>query len=422
MAAWPVDLFIGLGSAPVGTLAWDSAPATPAWDSATDLWDEIPATARIDATCDFQGLEIRSGSPTPEGRMESAEVNLTLANALGQWSQYDASGTLISFGPGTPVDIWVQFRADGSLWWLFSGRAAAWRENVAAGTVEVQAFDALAGLNIDQGEWDPGTYADTVTQRLVKILDRISSTAPRRFDTGRVTLHSYLTTATPLEEIQNVAASDGGIFFADADGTLVYRARDWVGGRTDQTAVRIFSDNVCDDTIATVWDPELATDDDLMANVVTLTSLADVKVTATDADSVSRYGALSLPGRPPDQWITQAHGQELADLIVARRADGYLRIDTFTLYLHDPRQPLLWSYGIDLRLGDLIRFPHDQPTYFGPARIDLNLIVHSIVHEITPTSWVTTFGTTRALGNNVIYSWDDPTVSWDSAPAASWGP
>jgi hypothetical protein len=275
--------------------------------------------------------------------------------------------------------------------------------------VEVEAFDRFADLARPIGTWSPGTRGQLPHERLATILTNTAPTVARRLDVGQVTLHAFDTTASPLEEAQAVAQSDGGYVVVDADGTILYRNRAWTGGRADQTEIRKFSDNVCG-TRSMVWDARLATDDDVKATDVTLTNVEDVAARSTVPGRLFAYT------RKGDQWMLATEGQTLADAMIRRRSQSYLRVDGFTMHLLDPQQNL-WRAGLDLRMGDLVRFLHDQATPTGTARLDLNLVVQAITHRITPEVWELDVSTTRAVGNNIIYRWDGPGMAWDRAPA-----
>lgn len=300
------------------------------------------------------------------------------------------------------------------LYWLFSGTITAWRERQ-DGTVDAEAFDAFSILNEAVAEWDPGVFGDTPAQRLGAICAAHAYPGPTRFATGAVTLHSYLSTASPLEEMQHVALSDGGVVMVDADGTLVYVDRQWVTGRADQVDVPTFSDNNCDAPLH-VWDAEQTTDDTTIVNRVTLTSLADVTVTAANVASADLYGPQSIV-RSGDQWVDADDGQALADYLVIRRGDAYLRLEPFVLHLADPNQPGLWPAGIDRRIGDVVTWVHDQPTTTGTALVVIDVVVQSIAHEITPESWVTTIGTTRTVGTTVAPRYDRTPFQYDQVDA-----
>src|SRR6185369_13979656 len=107
-------------------------------------------------------------------------------------------GRLVYFAPGRNVQIWA--RHGGADWWLFSGEVTRWDEHPDA-TVEIEAFDAFSNLNQPVGEWNPGTYGQQPGARLTAICALFTYPGPTRFATGDVTLHSWLTTASPLEEL-----------------------------------------------------------------------------------------------------------------------------------------------------------------------------------------------------------------------------
>lgn len=397
LPGWKADLWIAIERVPVATAHWDDFVTK--WDSGAK-WSQQTAAEFVDATCDWQGLEIETGSDDPD-RQDAGHLMLSLANAEGQWSQYDAWGRLIAYEPGSTIAVWATI-ATTEPWWLFYGAVAAWREQ--GDVVEVEAFDHSSDLNQSIGEWEPGTYGQLPQQRMADILDLVGSTAPRRLDVGQNTLHAYTSTSTPLEELQAGAGSDGGIFGVDADGTLTYRNRAWPGGRTDQSVIRKFSDNVCTvDHI--VWEAELTTDDEVLVDVVELANVEGVTVTAQSAGAGPKRHPYARSG---DQWITAAEGQALAEYLIARQATSYVRVESFDLHLIDPLQNL-WREGIDLRLGDLLRFIHDQPN---GARTDLTHVVQRLRHALTPETWIVSVGTTRAVGNVVTYRWDTA-AQWD---------
>lgn len=419
---WPADLTIAIEQVAVESYSWDDMVTL--WDDPENdyLWDHSPNLLSdfVDATCDVQGLTLDIGTPDPQGKFEAGQLTLTLKNESGEWSQYDSFGRLVNYPIGRRLCVWAEL--DGEDWWLFSGYITAWRELVTS-QVEVEAFDAFTRLNAQIGKWTPGSAGQRPRDRLEAICALISYTAPRRFDLGDVTLRSVETERSVLEEMQQIALSDGGALVVDADGTLLYRNRAWPTGRTDQTAIPAFSSNECGAGHHLVWEAVLTTDDEAMVNLAVLANTAEppLTVSARNEDSISLYGELTLPEQHlEDQWTTTAEGQALADFIVQRRGDAYLRLESFQLYLHDPQQDL-WRAGIDLRIGDILEFLHSQPAVGGTALLDLYLIVASIRHEILPDSWLMTVGTTRSVGNRVAERWDQTSYVWDDLdPRSVW--
>ena len=397
----PHRLHIAIERVVVDQYVWDDFTAT--WDDPGDrfVWHHpVGVTGdRVDATCWFEGLDIVYPESDAESVFPAASLALTLDNHTGIWSAYDEYGRLVDYLPGRRLEVWAD--DGGEPWWLFSGEITSWAET-AGGMVDVEAFSTFSRLQQQIGTWTPGSPGQYPAARLQSICDLIGYTGPRRFDLGDVTLLAPPTERTPLEEMQQVAISDGGVLATDADGTLLYRDRAWTGGRADQTSIPIVSDNVCT-ADAVLWDLELVTDDLFMVNLAVLTNAAEppVTVTATNPDSETVYGRMTLPDpRDDDLWTTALEGQRLADYLTTRRADARLRVGQISAYLHDPRQDL-WRLGLDRAAGDILEVLHEQPAAGGTALLDVYVVLSGIEHHITPSSWVTTWATTRTISNRV---------------------
>lgn len=417
---WPGVLHIAVERMPVPVNVWDDFTARYDDPEGDYTWDDrtLWPYARQDLFCRFHGLTIETGSPE-EGAFDAGHVDATFDNRDGALSIYDAQGRLVDWQIGAAFDVWVDYA--GTSWWLFSGRVTAWRERV-DGMLEVEAFDAFSDMNYPVQDWTPGNHGDTPSARLTKITNQFGFNVGRRFDVGNVNLYNYLTDATPLEEMQSVAISDGGILGVDADGTLVYRGRDWVGGRHDQTTRHRFSDNYCDDpAVLQVWDAEMTTDDETLINVAWFKNVADVEVFVENVTSIDNHGSIRRTlEHTDDQWIGAAQGNELAAWYVFRHDDAYLRLERFVVYVADPRQNY-WPFVTDLRLGDVVEWMHEQVTTTGPRLIHLDFVVSSIVHDITPELWVTSVATTKATGSHYLARWDMTDYVWDDDdPAADW--
>ena len=413
---FPAILHIGVERQPEAVYVYDDHTAF--YDQPGYVYDELGDPwpyERVDLFCQFHGLHIESGAPDAEGNFAAGLLEMTLDNRDGALSQYDAFGRLVDYGPGSAIDVWCEL--DGADWWLFSGHVTAWRER-SDDTVEVEAFDAFDTLNRQVPPWDPGVYGDTPAARLTAILAEHGYTTPTRLDPGHVTLHSYQTMFTPLDEMRDVAESDGGALHVDADGTLVYRDRGWITGRPDQTDIPTFTDNYCPSPVV-AWDVDMTTDDDVMVNDVTLTNVAAVTVHHDNAASVTKLGRLSLPTqRFRDQWITVEDGAGLAAYLVNRRSNAYLRVQSFALYLHDQSHDL-WRIGIDRRLGDIVTWLHEQQTPTAAGLIIVDLAVQQIVHDITPDTWVTTVATTRTINARIAARYDETVYDYDQADPAN---
>jgi len=383
IARWPVrPVFAVERSLPWSY--WDSGPRVGTWDDPGTIWDG----GWRDATCSWTGAEIDSGEPDDNGNYPAARVVLQLDNADGSWSTLNTDGTPSDFGPGRRLQIWAHNAAGD--WWLFAGRIARYDQR-ADDTVEIEAFDALSDLAQTIGTYTPGVAGDKAGARLAAILAAAGEAPPTRFAVGLVSLTRQETELAPLEEMQTVCASDGGVMFADADGTLVSFDRTWLSGRTDQAAVPVAAFNVCSAPVH-VWDPVMSTNDAGLADRVILENVAKLRAVAGTA---SGYTLSNTDG----QWTTQAEGDNLAVFLLAQQSPRRVALDMFDLYLLDPNQPDLWR-AVDWRRLDRIRYLHDQKTVgAGLRRVDITPLIDTIVHTITPDNWTMTVATARAVAS-----------------------
>lgn len=422
MGQWPAELYLAIEGVEYTAPVWDASPPEE-WDDATDAptWDELggEVSEYVDAICWLHGLTINTGEPDWSTRYTAASLTATLDNRDGTWSRYGPTGALRFFPPGRKVHAWAVL--DGAPWWLFSGSIATWQE--VGDMVELEAFDAFTSLNARLNEWHVGAAGDTPKARMEAILAMVGWAGHTfKVDVGDITLVDHPTDNSPLEELQLIAESDAGVVLIDADGAFAFGDRRWIRGRDDQPRPpRVLSGNVCgEDVDAVLWELVLRTDDQHLANLVTLTNADTVPLTVTARNTFSegQYGTFTLPeNRRDDLWQTAVQGQAVAEYLVDLRDEPTARISSASLYLHDPRHDL-WRLGIDLRRGDMVRFVHDTPAPGDTTRrLDLDLIVSAIRHDITPDGWVVTIGTTPTVGSRYVGNWDETPFTWDHADA-----
>jgi hypothetical protein len=409
LADWPVRPVFALEQTLVPPYVWDDGTV---WDAAGKVWDAatvLPAWS--DATCDFTGCEIEYDPPDDRNNFPAGRCVLQLDNRSGRWARYNIDGTPSDFGPGRQLWIWA--RSTTAQWWLFAGRIARYDER-ADNTIEIEAFDYFSDLAQPIGTFTPGAAGDLPGARNTAIITAAQATLVRnRFAGGLVHLTAQATDAAPLEEIQTVTASDGGVVFGDADGTVVTTDRLWRVGRTDQTAIPVISTNVCSAPIV-LWDPIISTTDSQLAGTAVLENIAKLKATATNANAVGR----NIYSEADQQWTTQAEGDALAAWIVAQQWQARLQLESADIYLTDPAHPA-YVAAVDWRRLDRIRLLHDARTPQGVARVDVDVILVAVTDSITPDTWVRTIGTSRAVAYYGQNYWDQTTLRWDD-PGAVW--
>jgi hypothetical protein len=414
--AWPVELRIGIEQAAQTPYVWDDGNVWDDPDPDALVWDaaELPAVW-VDAVCDFAALVVDHGAPDDLGLYPAVEMTLSLVNTTGRWSTWTTSGRLTDFPIGTRVAVWTVDPAAGDRW-LFAGNTASWLQT--ADTVTVTAFDAFSSLALDWGaEWTPGTLNDYPLDRLEAIAATAGHAGIVRGDRGDLRLAAPVEDpgTSPLEAMQRAALSDAGIVAGDVDGQVVYADRRWRNGRADQPRVWTFTDNACDAAALVVWDPETGADDAGLVTQVTLTNVDDLVATASAPGPVP----LRLTHPTPDLWQTQGDGNELAAwLLTHQSTDGY-RVASFVAHLDDPNQSDLWPALLDVRRGDLFGWVTET---LG-ARLDVDVVVAGVRHDIAPGDWQTTVYGTRAVRTRTAILWDQTIYVWDDPnPDATWRP
>lgn len=415
----PAVLTVALERLPQAAYTWDDPDEAVVWDAPDDayVWDApFVGGGFTDVVCDVQAVQVDAAEPDELGLVGPTVLTVSLANPDGRYTVWTADGRLAYWAPGRRACVWATI--DGEAFWLFSGRVASWTE-AADGSVVVEAFDGLAALADPLGgEWTAGTDGDVPLERIGAIAALAGYTDPIVGPPGDVALTvPEPDDAAPLDAIQRVAMSDGGLFGGDADGRLVYRDRTWRTGRADQVTIPVVSDNVCTVPVV-VWDLELAADDDGLFNDVALVNVAGLTARATLADEPGAWftgPGYRLTHPDPDLWTGQAEGDDLAEYLLAMTSTPAMAPRAFTLHLTDPTQDL-WRVGIDLRRGDRLELLHAFTDAGGdPAELDVVTIAAAVDHVIIPdtASWTVTVVGTRTVDWRTIERWDETAYTWD---------
>lgn len=412
LAGWPVRPVLAIaGRRPV--LAYDTPGLEydmPGADGLDNEYDEDLVPGFVDATCTWFGLDTSAGEPDDHGNIAAGSLVAQLDNKSGAWSQWNVDGTPSAYGPGGEVLLWAHDASGDD--WIFAGVVARWDER-GDDTVELEAFDPFSDLAGPIGTYQPGAAGDLPGARIQSILNAAGRGGiRRRLEAGAVTLTAQSTTAAPLEEAQVVAGSDGGVLYTDADGTVVYTGRTWRNGRSDQTVVPVISGNVCTAELV-VWDPVISTNDTGLADTVVLENVAKLR-------AQSPAGALGrLVYTDSGQWTTQLEGDALATQLASMQTRARLSLDSFDVYVLDPRQPAA-AAATAWRLFDVVRFVHDAKVAGGVQRVDVALLLVSLAHAITPDGWTITAQTSRVTTFYLSQYWDTAGVYWD-ASGVVWG-
>jgi len=425
IAGWRWRPLIGLELLPQAAYVWDDTDADVTWDDTTPerVWDAPFTTpGALDAVCDWIACDIDPGEPDELYVFPPTVATVTLDNRTGKYTPWSADGRLVYWAPGRRLYVLARNPATAEQLWLFSGRVASWTVN-ADDTVTVVAYDGLSWLAQELGgDHTFGTPGDSVGTRINGIVSSAGYPDRVDLDAGGVTLSTVTDDRSPLETIERVALSDGGLFYGDADGSVDYRNRLWRAGRSDQPTLFTVSDNVCSVPVV-VWSPELAADDERLATDVRLVNDAGLVAVATAAASVWQGDArYHLTHPDPDLWQSQAQGDTLAAYLIAQQSTPSMALQRFELYVFDPTQPQVWEMAVRTRRGDRVNVIHDYVDPDGTTgRLDLFAIVLGVAHNLTPESWTSTIQLSRTVDYRVPELWDLTRFAWDDAdPANVW--
>jgi len=424
---WRWRPLIALEYLPAAAYVWDDTDPAVVWDAPGDtyVWDApFIGAGFTDAVCDWMALDIEPGDPDELYLFPPATATVTLDNGTGAYTPWSADGRLVYWAPGRRLQI-LAWRPDtDEQVWLFSGRVASWTLNT-DNTVTVVAYDGLSWLAQPLGgDWTIGAPGDTVAARITAAT--LGADYPDRVDIepGTVTLAAVTDDQAPLEHIERVALSDGGLFYGDADGSLDYRNRLWRAGRDDQPTSWAVSDNRCTVPVV-VWGAEFAADDERLVTDVHLVNTTGLTATAALGAGSPWAGdaRYRLTHPDPDLWQTQAQGDDLADYLLTEQSTPSMALASFELHARDPnQQPAVWDMAAGVRRGDRVNVLHDFTDPAGnPATLDTWAIVLGVGHTITPESWVSRLALSRTVDYRPVIMWDASPYTWDDPdPANVW--
>jgi hypothetical protein len=244
----------------------------------------------------------------------------------------------------------------------------------------VDAFRLFQNATIDQvSAAQAGDLSGTRVNDLLDLTAWPSSL--RDIDAGDSTLQDDPGgSRTLLSAIQTVEQSEFGAFFMDAEGRATFYDRDTVSKYAD-SSVYVFNE---DGTALPYAQIDIAFDDTLVVNDVTVTRLNGTAQNTFDQDSIDKYYIHSA-SRSGILVQTDAEALEQANMILDARKETQVRVDSMTLNLMEDNSALVIA-GLNLEIFNLVNV---SKTMSGNTSITRELFVQGLQHDITRTTFTT---------------------------------
>lgn len=343
-------------------------------------WDDISFAVRHTNTHRGRNHEL--------DRVETGRARVRLANGTRAFDSTNTASPYHPFiRPATPIRIRALW--DAIVYPIFYGYAEGWPQRWTRGpagdsVVELVLIDGLAFLA--QANVEVARPPETSGARVAAVLDAVGwPTNMRAIDTGVSTVQGVdIASVSALTHIQDIVASEDGLFFIAADGVARFyasnhglvldEANDTWGEAGDEKHYQELG--ITDDT-SQLW------------NDITITApdLTDQRV--TDPVSISRYsGELKAPRSKviPTLLNTEATMLTRANAVLKRYSTAKIRIEQMVI---DGRAGDQWDRLLVHDLHERILGRKRPP---GGGLIDQPSIIEGIDHDIYPNvSWRTTW-------------------------------
>jgi len=350
----------------------------------------------IDVSSIVLRASIRRGRNRILSKFEAGTATVELLDETGDFNPANTSGPYYGkLIPLRKIRIFADY--EGVRYYLYSGFITSYDTTFALGINEasrvilncVDGFRLLNNISITSV---PGTSAGQLSgARIENLLDLVDWPASQRdINAGDSTLQADPgTSRNLLDAIQTVENSEFGGFFIDAEGNATFYSRTTVSLFADTTPTN-FSD---DGTQIEYQQIDLAFDDTLIVNNVSVTRLNGTSQIVSDQTSIDNYFIHS--GKRDGILVqTDAESLDQASMILQSRKDSLVRIDSMTLNLVDPDQQARNIAGLNLEIFDLVNITKTMP---GATSITRELFVQGLQHDITKTTFTTKILTSEPI-------------------------
>jgi hypothetical protein len=344
----------------------------------------------VDISSQVSKISIRRGYNLLQDQFQAGTASVRVFDPTGIWNPQNPLSPY--FGKLIPLR---KMRIAGNDSFLFSGYTIGYNytypKDMEIGFVDIELVDAFrlfAQANITTVA---GTSAgQTTSARVTNLLDEVGwPTSMRDIETGSATvLADPGLSRTALQAIKNIEFSEQGAFYIAPSGNAEFLSRATIQSKSGQDPTNFANDGSGIGYKNVVF----AFDDKLIINQASFTRTGGTAQTAENLDSIAKYFPHSITYT--DLMLqTDAQVLDVAKIYVATRAETTIRIDAITLDLN-ATDNAGDTAALTLDFFDTIAIKNVAQD---GTIIEKTLQCMGVQHEITPSTWNTTFTTSEPI-------------------------
>jgi hypothetical protein len=344
----------------------------------------------VDISSQVSRISIRRGYNLLQDQFQAGTASVRVFDPTGIWNPQNPLSPY--FGKLIPLR---KMRIAGNDSFLFSGYTIGYNytypKDMEIGFVDIELVDAFrlfAQANITTVA---GTSAgQTTSARVTNLLDEVGwPTSMRDIETGSATvLADPGSSRTALQAIKNIEFSEQGAFYIAPSGNAEFLSRATIQSKSGQDPTNFSNDG----TGIGYKNVVFAFDDKLIINQASFTRTGGTAQTAENLDSIAKYFPHSITYT--DLMLqTDAQVLDVAKIYVATRAETTIRIDAITLDLN-ATDNAGDTAALTLDFFDTIAIKNVAQD---GTIIEKTLQCMGVQHEITPSTWNTTFTTSEPI-------------------------
>lgn len=343
--------------------------------------------ANVDITPEVLRANIRRGRNRLLNKFEAGTATVEVRDENGEWNPANTNSIYYpNLIPLRKIQIYADY--SGIRYILFTGYITSYDLQFVRGVdsvdkVVLQCVDAFKLFQNAQIDTVPAASAgDLSGTRVNDLLDLTNwPSSLRDIDSGDSTLQDDPGgVRNLLDAVQTVEQSEFGAFFMDAEGRATFYDRDTVSKYADAVPY-IFSDDGVELPYNQI---DLAFDDALIINDVTVTRLNGTAQNVFDQNSIDTY-YIHAGSRTGILVQTDAEALEQAEMILDARKDTQVRVDSMTLNLMEDNSALVVA-GLDMEIFNLVNV---TKTMSGATSITREVFVQGLQHDITRSTFTT---------------------------------